>query len=93
MVLMTLDSGNVDKPLRVIWPCVLVASHHLWVMAEQVTSTVAFQLVPGQLDDVNILERNNGELGVGDEVAQNVEDTRNNGEEHFINLPSENIIH
>ena len=56
-------------------------------MAQQVTASTAqhstaFQLVLGQLDDVNILERDDWKLSVWDEVAENVEDTGNDGEEH-----------
>ena len=52
-----------------------VASHRIWVLAQQFTSAVAFQLVSRQLDDVNILERDNWDLGYGDEVTENVEKT------------------
>ena len=79
MILVTLDG---DSYHGLFCPLDPVASHQLWVMAQQITATLALQLVLGQLDDVNILERNNGELGVWDEVAEDVENAGNDGEEH-----------
>ena len=78
MILVTLD-GDLNLGVCPLDP---VASHQVWVMAQQVTATLALQLVLGQLDDVNILERNNWELGVWDEVAEDVENAGNDGEEH-----------